>query len=79
MMKIDDALAVCVGIESSVSQKADIFTLCLCSRCERDFIESGCILIKRGWQDVKKPCDFCEKRQGLTFGIFNNGTLPPLP
>ena len=77
--EIDDALAVCVGIDKSHSQKAEILTLCLCPRCESDFEDSGCILIKKGWQRVRKLCDFCEARQGLVFGIFNRNLLSAAP
>jgi len=77
--KIDNALAVCVGIIKHHSNKKDVFTLCLCRRCERDFWDSGCVLIKKGWQKEKKLCDFCEARNGLNFGIFNGDllTVPP--
>ena len=74
--EIDNALAVCVGIDKKLDKKAEILILCLCSRCESDFCESGCILIKRGWQKDKKLCDFCEMRFGLEFGIFNAKLLP---
>ena len=77
--KVDEALAVCVGIDTSNSKKAEILTLCLCPRCERDFTESGCVLVKKGWQETKSLCDFCETRQGLNFGIFNKDALSVLP
>jgi len=77
--EIDNALAVCVGIDKNLSKKAEVLTLCLCPRCESDFWESGCILIKRGWQRDKKICDFCETRHGLVFGIFNKKLLPAPP
>ena len=69
--KIDNALAVCVDIERNISQKAEVITLCLCPRCESDFWDSGCVLVKRGWQKDKKSCDFCGTRNGLVFGVFN--------
>ena len=78
-MQIDDALAVCVGIKIDSSRKAEILTMCLCSRCESDFWDSGCVLVKKGWQKDKKPCDFCGMRQGLVFGIFNKKLLPEPP
>ena len=77
--EVDDALAVCVGIDKKAAKKAEILTLCLCPRCESDFNDSGCILIKRGWQKNKKLCDFCETRYGLEFGIFNKKLLPAPP
>jgi len=74
--EIDNALAVCVGIDENRYKEAEILTLCLCSHCERDFSNSGCILIKKGWQRVKTLCDFCGTRNGLTFGIFNKDMIP---
>jgi len=77
--RIDYALAVCVGIGNRHSNKEDMFTLCLCRRCESDFWDSGCVLVKKGWQKEKRLCDFCEARNGLIFGIFNGSslTVPP--
>jgi len=69
-LKIDAALAICVGIDVFRSAKSEVITLCLCPRCERDFWESGCLLIKKGWQKTKSICDFCEVRQGFKFGVF---------
>jgi|GEM_PF-1163494 len=75
--KIDIALAVCVGIEQLL-QKIEKVTdkmiaLCLCPRCERDFRDSGSLLKKKGWQETKQTCDFCESRPGLVFNIVNVG------
>jgi len=69
-LKIDAALAICVGIDGFRSVKGKILSLCLCPRCERNFEESGCMLIKKGWQETKSTCDFCEVRLGLVFGVF---------
>jgi len=69
-LKVDDALAICVGIDGFQLDKGQVLTLCLCPRCERDFKESGCLLIKKGWQETKSTCDFCEVRLGLVFGVF---------
>jgi mRNA interferase MazF len=74
-LQIDEALAVCVGLGNSHSSKGGLLSLCLCPRCERNFVESGCILVKKGWQAEKKLCDFCETKRGLVFGIVN-GNLP---
>jgi len=71
--EIDKALLVCVGIESRRSVKGEMLVLTLCFRCESDFRDSGYILVKKGWQEVKEDCDFCKVRQGLTFGII--GTM----
>ena len=70
--KIDTALAVCVDIERNISQKAEVITLCLCSRCENNFLDSGYVVVKKGWQKIKEDCDFCKHRLGVTFGIFRS-------
>jgi len=77
--KIDVALATCVGIEKHRSPNGEMLTLCLCRRCENDFRDSGYLLTKKGWQDVKPLCDFCKTRQGLVFGIFNRNLLSAAP
>ena len=69
---IDDALAVCVGIEQRRSPKGELFDMCLCPRCESNFRDAGYLLVKRGWQEYKEPCDFCRVGMGLTFGVFNS-------
>jgi len=71
--EIDTALSICVGIEKHRASKGEMMVLTLCSRCESDFRDSGYVLVKKGWQEVKEDCDFCKVRQGLAFGVF--GTL----
>jgi len=68
--EIDLALEVCVGLEKRRSPKGELMTLVLCRRCENDFRDSGYVVVKQGWQEVKESCDFCKVRQGLLFGIF---------
>jgi hypothetical protein len=68
--EIDEALSICVGIEKHRSRKGEMLVLTLCFRCENDFRNSGYILVKKGWKEIKEDCDFCKVRQGLTFGIF---------
>ena len=68
--EIDAALLVCVGIENKRSPKGEMLILTLCHRCESDFRDSGYVLVKKGWQEIKEDCDFCKVRKGLTFGIF---------
>jgi len=68
--EIDQALEVCVGLEKRRSPKGELMTLVLCRRCENDFRESGYVVVKQGWQDIKDNCDFCKVRQGLLFGVF---------
>jgi len=68
--EIDTALSICVGIEYHRAKKCEMMVLTLCSRCESDFRDSGYILVKKGWQEIKEECDFCKIRMGLTFGVF---------
>jgi len=68
--KIDHALEVCVGLKNKRSAKGELMTLVLCRRCENDFRDSGYVVVKQGWQDIKDDCDFCKVRLGLLFGIF---------
>jgi mRNA interferase MazF len=68
---VDNALAVCIGLEKRRPPKGEMLVLTLCPRCEADFRNSGYLLVKKGWQEVKEDCDFCKTAKGLTFGIFN--------
>ena len=70
MPAIDKALSVCVGLEKRRPPKGEMLDLTLCRRCEDDFRKSGYFLIKKGWQKVKRKCDFCKNAKGLTFGVF---------
>ena len=68
---IDNALAVCIGLEKRRPPKGEMLELTLCSRCEADFRNSGYFVIKRGYRETLENCDFCKTAKGLTFGIFN--------
>jgi mRNA interferase MazF len=68
---IDKALSICVGLEKRRSPKGEMLVLSLCGRCERDFRNSGYLLVKKGWQENLESCDFCKNAKGLTFGVFN--------
>ena len=68
--QIDTALSVCVGLKEKRSPKGEMLLMSLCRRCENDFRDSGYILVKKGWQEVKEQCDFCKTGRGLTFGVF---------
>ena len=61
-----------VVIESQRAAKGEMMVLTLCSRCERDFRDSGYVLVKKGWQETKEDCDFCKVKQGLNFGVFGS-------
>ena len=69
-VEIDAALAVCVGIEKRFASKGELFELCLCSRCKKNFRNSGYVVVKKGWQATKEECDFCNARRGVIFGVF---------
>lgn len=68
---VDNALAVCIGLEKRRPPKGEMLVLSLCPRCETDFRNSGYLLVKKGWQEIKEDCDFCKTAKGLNFGIFN--------
>ena len=68
---VDTALAICIGLEKRRLPKGEIIVLSLCAHCAYDFTNSGYMLVKKGWQEVKTDCDFCKKDKGLIFGIFN--------
>ena len=69
---VDNALAVCIGLERKRPPKGEMLVLTLCPRCEAAFRNSEYLLVKKGWQDIKEDCDFCRvTAKGLTFGIFN--------
>ena len=68
---IDKALAICIGLEKRRPTKGEMLVLSLCYRCESDFRNSGYLLVKKGWQEVKTECDFCKAAKGLIFGILS--------
>ena len=65
---VDKALAVSLEIERP--SKGEMIVMTLCPQCENDFRRSGYLLVKKGWQEVKKDCGYCKTAKGLTFGIF---------
>ena len=71
---IDKALAVSVGLGEQCNKKTEPLVLTLCPRCEANFRDSGYLLIKKGWQEIKEDCDYCDVHKGLTFGIFKSNT-----
>jgi mRNA interferase MazF len=68
---VDEALAICIGLENHRPKKGEMLVLALCPKCEIDFKNSGYVLIQRSLYETKKECDFCKTAKGLTFGIFN--------
>lgn len=72
MLEIGRALCVSTGIDGGRPRP---LVLSLCPRCEADFRNGGYVLVKRGWQEVKETCDFCNARKGLNFGIFSKGGM----
>jgi len=68
MLAVDGALAESVGLT-----KKRPLSLTLCHRCKSEFEDSGYLLVKRGWQDGKDPCDVCKVGMGWEFGVFDKG------
>jgi len=52
------------------TNKAGVLTLTLCPRCKADFRNSGHFLVKKGWQEQKETCDFCNVRKGFAYDIY---------
>ena len=46
---IDTALAVCVGLDDPWAMKDEMLVLSLCPQCEAIIINSGYLLVKKGW------------------------------
>ena len=74
--RIDEALSVSLGFEEKRSVRGELIDLCLCRRCEGDFRNSGYIVVKKGFQEVKGLCDYCKIRMGFDFGVFNGSANP---
>ena len=67
---VDTALAVSVGLAQK-PRKIEPLDLTLCQRCTSEFEDSGYLLIKRGWQETKEPCDICKVGMGWEFSVFD--------
>jgi mRNA interferase MazF len=63
---IDAALATSVGLK-----KVRPLDMTLCRRCASEFEDGGYLLVKRGWQMYKEPCDICRSGMGWEFGVFD--------
>jgi hypothetical protein len=48
-----------------------VMEMTLCHSCATDFRNSNYIVVQKGFQKEKETCDFCNVRQGLTYGVFN--------
>ena len=52
-------------------ERKKIMVMTLCHTCASDFRNSGYVVVQKGFQQEKESCDFCNVRQGLTYGIFS--------
>jgi len=52
-------------------ERKKILVMTLCHTCSNDFRNSGYVVVQKGFQTEKETCDFCNVRQGLTYGIFS--------
>ena len=48
----------------------EIMEMSLCHPCVSDFRNSGYVAVQKGFREEKETCDFCNVRQGLTYGVF---------
>ena len=72
---IDKALSVSVGLSTDGKQRKQIVTLTLCPRCQSGIERSGYLLVRRGWQEHREDCCFCQAGKGWAFGVFDRGWL----
>ena len=66
---IDKALSVSVGLEDN--RRPQITERTLCPRCKADYETSGYKVVKRGWQEYKEECDYCQTGMGFTYAVFD--------
>jgi mRNA interferase MazF len=67
LLLVEKALIISLGLKS---EKGVIQDLTLCPRCKSNFEFAGRLLIKRGWQEVKETCDYCQVALGVSYGVF---------
>ena len=54
-------------------ERNEVMVMTLCHLCVNNFMNSGYIVVQRGFSEKKETCDFCNVRQGLTYGVFGTG------
>ena len=59
-------------VKGEPTTKKGVVTLILCENCEHSFSNCGLVLVKKGWQESKKSCEFCSYGEGFLFGLFNS-------
>jgi len=57
--------------QNSDKGRKNIMEMTLCHTCANDFRNSGYVVVQKGFQQEKESCDFCNMRNGLTYGIFS--------
>jgi len=57
--------------QNNDKERKKIMVMTLCHTCASDFRSSGYAVVQKGFQQEKEGCDFCNVRQGRTYGIFN--------
>ena len=70
ILDINNALAVCVGLDKQTSSKNKMLELNLCPRCKSNFEKNGHLYIQKGFQEDEIDCDLCEDGKGFPFVIF---------
>ena len=66
--RIDKALCISVGVDEQ--ERPDVLDLTLCPRCKANFEQAGRLLVKRGWQEARETCDYCQVTSGVRYGVF---------
>ena|GEM_PF-2677676 len=68
--RIQTEFSISMGFENKRARNGELMDLTLCRRCEGHFRDSDYLVVKKGWQNIKERCDFCQSRLGLLFGVF---------
>jgi len=68
--EIDTALLISIGINDNRSPRGELMDLTLCMTCMGDFSNSGYIVVRKGIQEEKEKCDFCQTGMGFLYGII---------
>ena len=57
-------------MQNKKQEHKEVMVMTLCHQCMTDFKNSGYVVVQRGFNEEKETCDFCNVRQGLTYGVF---------
>jgi len=58
-------------MDNKKQKRKKVMEMTLCHTCVKDFRNSGYVVVQKGFQSTKELCDYCNTRQGLTYGVFS--------